>query len=74
MAEEQAKRSTCAWLQVGTVITDGDQEHVVSIGYNGNARGFSNQCDTDIPGAWGCIHSEQNVVVKPLGLGFACVG
>jgi dCMP deaminase len=67
MAEELAKRSTCARLQVGTVITDGDLEHVVSIGYNGNARGFPNQCDTDIPGACGCIHSEQNAVVKADG-------
>ena len=67
MAEELAKRSTCARLQVGTVITDGDLEHVVSIGYNGNARGFPNRCDTEIPGACGCIHSEQNAVVKADG-------
>lgn len=67
MAEELAKRSTCARLQVGTVITDSALEHVVSIGYNGNARGFPNRCDTDIPGACGCIHSEQNAVVKAEG-------
>ena len=67
MAEELSKRSTCSRLQVGTVITDSALEHVVSIGYNGNARGFPNQCDTDIPGACGCIHSEQNAVVKADG-------
>jgi dCMP deaminase len=67
MAEELAKRSTCARLQVGTVITDGALEHVVALGYNGNARGFPNQCDTDVPGACGCIHSEQNAVVKADG-------
>ena len=67
MAEELAKRSTCSRLQVGTVITDGALEHVVSLGYNGNARGFPNRCDTDTPGACGCIHSEQNAVVKADG-------
>jgi dCMP deaminase len=67
MAEELAKRSTCARLQVGTVLTDRALEHVVSIGYNGNARGFPNRCDSDVPGACGCIHSEQNAVVKAEG-------
>lgn len=67
MAEELAKRSTCSRLQVGTVITDPALEHVVSIGYNGNARGFPNRCDSDTPGACGCIHSEQNAVVKAEG-------
>ena len=67
MAEELAKRSTCARLQVGTVITDGQLENVVAIGYNGNVRGFPNQCDDDTPGACGCIHSEQNALVKAPG-------
>lgn len=67
MAEELAKRSTCARLRVGTVLTDAALEHVVSIGYNGNARGFPNRCDTDEPGRCGCIHSEQNALVKSPG-------
>ena len=67
MAEELAKRSTCSRLQVGTVITDGALEHVAALGYNGNARGFPNRCDTETPGACGCIHSEQNAVVKADG-------
>ena len=50
MAEELAKRSTCARLQVGTVITDGTLGNVVGLGYNGNARGFPNHCDSDTPG------------------------
>ena len=45
MAEELAKRSTCARLKVGTVITDRYLENVVAIGYNGNARRFPNECD-----------------------------
>ena len=67
MAEELAKRSTCSRLQVGTVITDAHLEHVVSIGYNGNVRGFPNQCDSDEAGKCGCIHSEQNALVKAPG-------
>lgn len=67
MAEELAKRSTCARLQVGTVITDARLENVVAIGYNGNARGFPNRCDTTEPGRCGCIHSEQNALVKAPG-------
>jgi dCMP deaminase len=67
MAEELAKRSTCARLQVGTVITDGALEHVVSAGYNGNVRGFPNRCDSDEAGKCGCIHSEMNALVKAPG-------
>lgn len=64
MAEELAKRSTCARLQVGTVITTPDLTQVLGIGYNGNARGLANHCDSDEPGRCGCIHSEQNALLK----------
>jgi dCMP deaminase len=67
MAEELAKRSSCDRLQVGTVLTDSDLENVVAIGYNGNARGFPNRCDSTEPGKCGCIHSEQNALVKAPG-------
>lgn len=67
MAEELAKRSTCVRLQVGTVITDSRLENVVAIGYNGNARGFPNRCDSDEAGRCGCIHSEMNALVKSPG-------
>ena len=67
MAEELAKRSTCARLQVGTVITDANLEHVLAIGYNGNVRGFPNRCDSDEAGRCGCIHSEMNALVKAPG-------
>jgi dCMP deaminase len=67
MAEELAKRSTCARLQVGTVLTDGLLQNVVAIGYNGNARGFPNRCDSDEAGKCGCIHSEMNALVKSPG-------
>lgn len=67
MAEELAKRSTCARLQVGTVITDQRLEHVLAIGYNGNVRGFPNRCDSTEAGKCGCIHSEMNALVKAPG-------
>lgn len=67
MAEELAKRSTCARLQVGTVVTDASLENVVAIGYNGNARGLPNRCDSIVPGSCGCIHSEVNALVKAPG-------
>jgi dCMP deaminase len=67
MAEELAKRSTCSRLQVGTVVTDARLENVVAVGYNGNARGLPNRCDSTVPGNCGCIHSEVNALVKAPG-------
>lgn len=64
MAEELAKRSTCARLQVGTVVTDARLENVLAIGYNGNAKGLPNKCDSTVPGSCGCLHSEVNALVK----------
>jgi len=64
MSEELAKRSTCARLQVGTVITTPDLTQVLGIGYNGNARGLPNRCDSSEPGKCGCLHSEQNALIK----------
>jgi dCMP deaminase len=67
MAEELAKRSTCVRLQVGTVVTDHLLENVLAIGYNGNAKGLANRCDSAVPGNCGCIHSEMNALVKAPG-------
>ena len=64
MAEELAKRSTCARNQVGTVITNADLTQVLGIGYNGNARGLPNRCDGTEPGKCGCLHSEANALIK----------
>jgi dCMP deaminase len=64
MAEELAKRSTCARLQVGSVITSEDMTQVLGIGYNGNARGLPNRCDSSEPGKCGCVHGELNSLVK----------
>jgi dCMP deaminase len=62
-----AQRSTCARKQVGAVVTDALGLQVLGIGYNGNARGLPNRCDTDIPGACGCLHAEINALLKAPG-------
>src|SRR5256712_7526793 len=64
MGKELAKRWACARLQVGTVSATPDLTQVLGIGYNGNARGLPNRCDSTTPGSCGCIHSEMNAVVK----------
>ncbi len=63
-AEIISKRSTCKRLNVGTVITTTDYRKVLAIGYNGNATGLDNTCDSDEPGNCGCLHSEENAVIN----------
>jgi dCMP deaminase len=64
MAKLIAQRSTCKRLKVGSVITSTDYRKVLSIGYNGNASGLPNGCDSDEPGKCGCLHSEENAVIN----------
>jgi len=64
LAIELAQRSTCARLSVGCVITSADYSHVFGIGYNGNAKGLHNGCDSEEPGNCGCLHSEENALLK----------
>ena len=64
LAHTLAQRSTCARLQVGTVITSTDFRKVLAVGYNGNATGLPNCCDRDEPGNCGCLHSEENAVIN----------
>lgn len=59
-----SNRSTCERLNVGCIITSNDFQRVYSYGYNGNARGFSNKCDSNEPGKCGCIHAEANALIK----------
>lgn len=71
-AADLALRSTCQRTfrdgrpsRVGCVITDLDMNQVVSIGYNGNAHGLHNGCDyPERPGNCGCLHAEDNAMVK----------
>lgn len=63
-AEIISQRSTCKRLKVGTVITSTDHRKVFSIGYNGNATGLDNKCDSEEPGNCGCLHAEENAVIN----------
>jgi dCMP deaminase len=63
MAWLMAQRSTCKRLSVGCVITTTDYRKVLASGYNGNATGLPNECDSDTPGACGCIHAEENAII-----------
>jgi len=64
VARLMARRSTCARLQVGCVITNAQLTSIYSIGYNGNYRGGPHACDRDEPGNCGCLHAEDNALVK----------
>lgn len=59
-----SKRSTCKRLNVGAVVVSEDYSSVYGIGYNGNAKGFPNTCDSDTPGDCGCLHAEDNALLK----------
>lgn len=64
MALLMAKRSTCRRLSVGAVITSADFRYVYGLGYNGNAAGLANACDSAEPGKCGCLHAEVNAVIN----------
>ncbi len=59
-----SKRSTCKRLKVGTLITSTDYRKVLALGYNGNATGLPNKCDSEVPGACGCLHAEENAIIN----------
>lgn len=59
-----SKRSTCARLHVGCVIVSDDNQRVLAIGYNGSWRGGPNGCDSTEPGNCGCLHAEENALIK----------
>lgn len=62
------QRATCTRAQVGCVITNISGTSIVSMGYNGNARGLPDVCDTNVPGSCGCLHAEENALLKaPFG-------
>jgi dCMP deaminase len=67
LAFDLSLRSTCARLNVGCVVVSEDYSRVYGIGYNGNAAGFKNGCDQDSPGNCGCLHAEDNALLKTNG-------
>ena len=66
-----SERSTCLrtnsageLMKVGAAIVSADFRQVYAIGYNGNASGLPNRCDSNEPGKCGCIHAETNAIVS----------
>lgn len=59
-----AARSTCRRLQVGCVIFTEDFQRLLAWGYNGNAAGLPNDCESEEPGKCLCAHSEINALIK----------
>jgi dCMP deaminase len=59
-----AGSSTCERLKVGCVITSFDLEQIYAIGINGNAKKLKNKCDGEEVGKCGCVHAENNALIK----------
>lgn len=57
--------SKCTERKVAAVITDKDMSQVYSIGLNGGPKGLAD-CMCVIDGKYGCIHAEQNALIKCL--------
>lgn len=72
LAKSVGSRSTCKIpnRQIGCVIISDDNTSVLSIGYNGSAKGDDNSCEyTNDTKKMGdsrctCVHAEQNALVK----------
>lgn len=60
-----AMRSVCQRLHVGAVITDATMRRVMSVGYNGPARGLPHdRCKKEAEGGCGCLHAEDNAIAR----------
>jgi dCMP deaminase len=74
MAVILSSRSTCKRIgsdgkikRVGCVVTNKRLDNVLSVGYNGNARGLPDECTyMGKEGGCGCLHSEANAISKCL--------
>lgn len=63
--QDLATLSKCTERHVAAVITDKDMSQVYSIGLNGGPKGLAD-CLCAIDGKYGCIHAEQNALIKCL--------
>ncbi len=57
-----ASRSEDPRLKVGAVVTTHDMRRVLSVGYNGLAKGRSSDEIRNTPGDSGCLHAEDNAI------------
>lgn len=63
-AESISKRSCDSKYQVGAVVVNSENTQVLSIGYNGDQKGGTNQRDSTETGQSGFIHAEINALIK----------
>lgn len=59
-----SERSYDPRLKVGSIIVSEDNTVMLSVGYNGNAKGLANVPESDEPGKSGFLHAELNAVIK----------
>ena len=64
LAESLAQRSGDPKHKVGVCIVDGNNQAVLSIGYNGDHKGGSNKRLSLEHGKSGFIHAEANALIK----------
>lgn len=64
MARLVSMRSPDPKLKVGCIIVTKDNTRVLSIGYNGDHKGGSNERDSMESGGSGFIHAEINALLK----------
>ena len=57
-------RSCDPKFKVGAVIVTDDNTQVLSVGYNGDQKGGSNQRESEDTGKSGFIHAEVNALIK----------
>lgn len=63
-AKTISMRSIDPRFKVGAVIVTEDNTQVLSVGYNGDQAGGSNEVESLEPGQSGCIHAEINALIK----------
>lgn len=63
-AVQISRRSPDSKHKVGAIIINGDNTQVLSIGYNGDQKGGSNNRDSLEVGQSGFIHAEDNALIK----------
>ena len=57
--------SKCEERHVAAIITDKELTQIYSIGINGGPKGLQD-CLCRIDGKYGCLHAEQNALIKCL--------
>lgn len=67
-----SRRSACIRKKVGCVITNEQKTNIISIGYNGGVKGSRNCCESSLEGLCGCIHAEENALLKGCGSNLYC--